>query len=141
MQIVRLIVAFLVAPFAGPIIGLVVGSNAPTISYSLIFLYWFTYTSIGILRYFAWIPALVISIPVYLLMRRKGWLGWWQLVLMWGVAQALPAVAAAFILPDSSVFILTSFVEGALGGAVFWIIAGPMNLSHPITEQTTEQIR
>jgi ABC-type tungstate transport system substrate-binding protein len=38
----------------------------------LIFLDWFTYTSIGILRYF--------------LMRRQGWLGWWQLMLMWGVA-------------------------------------------------------
>jgi hypothetical protein len=31
MQIARPIVAFLVAPFAGPIIGLIVGSNAPAI--------------------------------------------------------------------------------------------------------------
>lgn len=124
MQIVRLIVAFLVAPFAGPIIGLIVGSNAMTISDSLISLYMFTYTSVGILRYFAWVPTLVLSIPAYLLMRRKGWLGWWQIMLAWGAIQAVPAIIAAAIIPGSGVFILTSFIEGALDGAAFRLIAG-----------------
>jgi ABC-type tungstate transport system substrate-binding protein len=125
MQIFRLIVAFIVAPFAGPIIGVIVGSNAMSISESLVFLYIFTYTSIGILRYFAWVPTIVIAIPVYVLMRRQGWLGWWQIMLAWGVAQAVPAIVAAVILPGSGVFILTSFIEGAMDGALFRLIAGP----------------
>jgi hypothetical protein len=52
----------------------------------------------------------------------------------------LPAGGTAFILPDTFVFILTSFVERALDGVVFRLIAGPMDLSHPIVEQSTEQI-
>jgi ABC-type tungstate transport system substrate-binding protein len=95
-----------------------------TISESLTFLYFFTYTSIGILRYFAWVPTLVISIPAYLLMRRKNWLGWWQFMLAWGAIQAIPAIIAAAIIPGSGVFILTSFVEGALDGVAFRLIAG-----------------
>jgi ABC-type tungstate transport system substrate-binding protein len=125
MQIFRLIVAFIVAPFAGPIIGVIVGSNAMSISESLVFLYIFTYTSIGILRYFAWVPTIVITIPVYVLMRRQGWLGWWQIMLAWGVAQSVPAIVAAVIVPGSGVFILTSFIEGAMDGALFRLIAGP----------------
>ena len=124
MQFIRLLVAFLVAPLAGPIIGLIVGSNAITISDSLTFLYFFTYTSIGILRYFAWVPTLVLSIPANLLMRRKDWLGWWQIMLVWGTIQAVPAIIAATIIPGSGVFILTSFVEGALDGIAFRMIAG-----------------
>ena len=124
MQIFRLLVAFLVAPLAGPIIGALVGSNAMAVSDSLVFLYLFTYTSIAILRYFAWVLTIALSVPAYLLLRRKRWLGWWQIMLAWGMVQALPAIVFAAIVPDSGVFILTSFVEGALDGAVFRLIAG-----------------
>ena len=125
MSIFRLLAAFVVAPFVGPIIGAIVGGSVTTLSDSLVFLYFFTYTSIGILRYFAWVPAFVLSIPVYFLLRRWGWLGWWQLMLAFGVLQALPAVVAAIIVPGSGVFILTCFVEGVLDGAAFRLIAGP----------------
>jgi len=124
MQVLRLLAAFIIAPFIGPIIGVAAGDSAMTLSDALVFLYFFTYTSIGILRYFAWLPTLVLSIPMYFVMRRQCQVGWWQLMLAFGVLQALPAVAIAALDPGSGVFNLTCFVEGTLDGAAFRLIAG-----------------
>jgi hypothetical protein len=124
MQIFRLLAAFLVAPFAGPAIGALVGNYASGLSESLVSLYFFVYTSIGIVRYFAWILTLALMIPAYILMRRRGWLDWWQIILAWAVAQSLPMIVVAALLPDGGIFIVTGFVEGALDGVAFTLIAG-----------------
>ncbi|MFI5001907.1 MAG: hypothetical protein ACHQK9_18660 [Reyranellales bacterium] len=124
MQIFRLLAAFLVGPFVGPAIGALVGNFVSGLSESLVSLYFFVYTSIGIVRYFAWILTLALMIPAYFLMRRRGWLDWWQIILAWAVAQSLPMIVVAALLPDSSIFILTGFVEGALDGLGFRLIAG-----------------
>ena len=128
MQIFRLLAAFILAPFVGPVIAVIVVGSVMAVSDSLVSLYVFTYTSIAILRYFGWALTIALSIPVYLLLRRMGWLGWWQFMLAWGAAQALPAVVLAALFPGSSVFVVTSFVEGTVGGAAFRLIAGRVSV-------------
>jgi hypothetical protein len=124
MRTFRLLMAFIIAPFAGPLIGIVIGSNAANISDALTSLYLFTYTSIGILRYFGWALTLLLMVPIYLLMRRFGWSHWWQIVLAWAVVQSLPAIVALFVFPGVAVFLVTCFVEGAVDGVIFRLIAG-----------------
>ena len=51
---------FIVAPFVGPLLGVLVGTYLSDLREWLNPLYFFTYTSIGILRYFAWIPTLAL---------------------------------------------------------------------------------
>lgn len=124
MQIFRLLAAFILAPFVGPVIAAIVVGSAMAVSDSLVFLYVFTYTSIAILHYFGWTLTIALSIPVYLLLHRMGWLGWWQFMIAWGAVQALPAIVVAALIPDSFAFVVTSFVEGTVSGAAFRLIAG-----------------
>lgn len=82
--------------------------------------------------------ALLIGLPLFLLLRRRGWLGWWQLALC-GVACAVPAMAAyawvgtpPHLEPFDLVNALYLGLWGAFSGIAFWLltVAGksPVNL-------------
>jgi hypothetical protein len=68
--------------------------------------------------------VLVVGIPAFLLLRRRGWLAWWQLGAggaAVGLACAVPFAAAGTVLAGA---IAPAFAAlGMLHGLAFWLLA------------------
>jgi hypothetical protein len=91
----------------------------------------------GVIGVFVTVPAafaiaLVFGFPLYMVLRRLGWLFWWQVTLA-GVACVAPvAVGLAIELPRPLYAVAATLVSGAFGGILFWWAAlGPNNSFKP----------
>ena len=72
--------------------------------------------------------AIALGLPAYLLLRKLGWLAWWQLTLA-GILLVSPA--ALCFLPQWYL-VAATFVSGAAAGLVFWWAGiGPNNSFKP----------
>ncbi len=98
---------------------------------------------------YAYLPALVFGLPLYLMAQKKAWLGWWQMVLagcLIGVVSALlvfAGIAAFFSIAnghpvpmsgDTMTILVpmmaSGFLYGGLSGIVFALIVRRSLRSH-----------
>ena len=84
------------------------------------------YLAIGVGAVFAYPAALVFGIPLFLIFRRRGWLGWRQVGLAGAGVGALSILAVALYLGSFSGaagYLLLTGSVGFVSALVFWVIA------------------
>ena len=71
----------------------------------------------------AYPAAVAFGIPLFLLLRCRGWLQWWQ-VALGGVALGLMAAPVLYVVFGSTLVpIFVPALSGLIGGATFWALA------------------